>query len=704
MHYLYTAARLGPTNPVEVEVYRGGVSWNGFLGIDIGSTSTKAVITDRSGIPLAGFYTRTAGQPLAAVQGLFDATEDCASRNGIDLTIAAVATTGSGRKFVGSVVGADLVIDEITAHARAACQLDPEVDTIIEIGGQDAKFTTIRDGVVTFSHMNTVCAAGTGSFIEEQAARLSVPLAAYEELASGAPSPLASDRCTVFMERDLNHLLQLGYTVPELLAASLHSVRENYLSKVAAGGAIGDHICFQGATGRNRALVAAFEQKLGKPIAVSPLCHLAGALGAAIALSAAPPSATAFRGLGVHRLEIPVRSERCELCANRCRLRIALVAGEEVAFGFLCGRDYGTDHYVDRNLSGFDLLRERRKLLAASAAPGDVITDPLVRLAQEQLPSIGVPSSLHLFSEAPFWIRLFKQLGFTVVSAERAPDTVRRGREISSAEFCAPMRDLFGQVAWLLEQADLVFLPESLRSPSSGRSYCYYTQYAAALTAGSPGIRDRIISPLIVPGRDAPSRFAQELSTLLSEATGRSFPARTILTAIESLRAQHHKWRVALRRLYRDRSLSAAERQAGDVSVVLVGRPYTVLSSGMNKRIPEIFGSLGVRVFFQDMVPPPGPAGNESARRPPEAAGNSAAGRTDAGGRIRRSDRGSRGTTPGRRSTLRGSARTRRVYTRSMSPPSSALQTLSRSNTSSRFWTPGRNPISFCSSMSTTRA
>ena len=602
--YLYAAARLGPANPIEVEVFADGASWNGFLGIDIGSTSTKAVLVDRSGAPLAGFYTRTAGQPLAAVQGLFDAIEDCARRNCVEPEISGVATTGSGRRFAGSVVGADLVIDEITAHARAACQLDPEVDTIIEIGGQDAKFTTIRDGVVTFSHMNTVCAAGTGSFIEEQAARLSVPLAAYEQLASGAPSPLASDRCTVFMERDLNHLLQSGYTIPELLAASLHSVRENYLSKVAAGAAIGSHICFQGATGRNRALVAAFEQKLGRPIAVSPFCHLAGALGAALALAASPPSATAFRGLGVHRVEIPVRSERCELCANRCRLRIATVAGEEVAFGFLCGRDYHTDHYVDRNLSGFDLLRERRKLLGTSVAPGEIQVDRSDPVERSPLPSIGVPSSLHLFSEAPFWIRLFKQLGFPVVSGERATDTVRRGREISSAEFCAPMRDLFGQVAWLLERADLVFLPASFRSPSSGKNYCYYTQYAAALTASSPDIRDRIISPLIVPGRDAPSRFAQELSTLLSEAARRPVSRRTILSALETLRVQHGEWRAALRLLYRNRSLSTAERQAGHVSVVLIGRPYTVLSSGMNKRIPEIFGGLGVRVFFQDMIPP----------------------------------------------------------------------------------------------------
>ena len=127
------------------------------------------------------------------------------------------------------MLGADAAIDEITAHARAAVELDPEVDTIIEIGGQDSKFTVLSKGRVVFSQMNAVCAAGTGSFLEEQAARLGVPLLEFADRATGAPSPLTSDRCTVFMERDLNHLQALGYTTEELLAASLFSVCDNYL-------------------------------------------------------------------------------------------------------------------------------------------------------------------------------------------------------------------------------------------------------------------------------------------------------------------------------------------------------------------------------------------------------------------------------------------------------------------------------------------
>ena len=193
-------------------------------------------------------------------------------------------TTGSGRKFTGTIMGADIMPDEITAHARAAYELDPETDTIIEIGGQDSKFTLMHDGMVTFSVMNNVCAAGTGSFIEEQAKKLECPLAEYSSRAEKANAPLASDRCTVFMERDLNHYLAEGYAVNEILAAVLHSTRENYLSKVAITARIGSKIFFQGATAKNRALVAAFEQKLGKPIRVSKYCHLTGAMGVALEL------------------------------------------------------------------------------------------------------------------------------------------------------------------------------------------------------------------------------------------------------------------------------------------------------------------------------------------------------------------------------------------------------------------------------------
>jgi predicted CoA-substrate-specific enzyme activase len=348
--YAFSPSDQDSTNPVEVDVYQEldcASPMRVYLGLDIGSTSTKAVLYSPQEGVLAGFYTRTAGRPVEASQSIMAAMNDLIERKNITLRITGAATTGSGRKFSGKIIGADLIIDEITAHARAAVELDPQVDTIIEIGGQDSKFTTLQNGQITFCAMNNVCAAGTGSFIEEQARRLGCGLSEYSARTEGRPSPMASDRCTVFMERDLNHYLNAGYSVDEALTAVLHSIRENYLTKVAVENSIGSTIFFQGATAKNRALVAAFEQKLKRPIHVSKYCHLTGALGAALCLADAPLAKSRFRGIDIYKKPIPIQSEVCELCTNHCKITVADIDHEPVAYGFLCGRDYNTRKHVN---------------------------------------------------------------------------------------------------------------------------------------------------------------------------------------------------------------------------------------------------------------------------------------------------------------------------------------------------------------------
>ncbi|HSH20648.1 MAG TPA: acyl-CoA dehydratase activase, partial [Draconibacterium sp.] len=282
--YNFNSKVLKNTPYVEVDIYAEIQNPENriFIGFDIGSTSTKAILLDENKQVLAGFYTRTSGQPVVAIRIILEAIQNIIDEKKISFEVLGAGTTGSGRKFVGKIIGADIIPDEISAHARAAVELDAEVDTIIEIGGQDAKFTTLSNGNVTFSVMNNVCAAGTGSFIEEQAAKLGVSLSEYSKRAENIAAPMASGRCTVFMERDLNHFINENYKTNEILASVLHSVRENYLTKVAVEKNIGKKIYFQGATAKNKALVAAFEQKLNKPIMVSEYCHLTGAFGVAL--------------------------------------------------------------------------------------------------------------------------------------------------------------------------------------------------------------------------------------------------------------------------------------------------------------------------------------------------------------------------------------------------------------------------------------
>ncbi len=580
--------------PVEVDNYREvhrGSRLPVFLGIDIGSTSTKAVLLDESREVTVGFYTRTTGRPLVAVQGLLEAVQDWAESLDLELVITGVGTTGAGRKFIAAILGADLVVDEITAHAQAACTLDPEVDTIIEIGGQDAKFTTLRQGMVTSAVMNTVCAAGTGTFIEEQARRLGTPITEITERVRGARSPMASDRCTVFMQRDINYLIASGYSVPETLAAVLHSVRENYLRKVAQEAGIGRHICFQGATAKNRALVAAFAQKLGKPIRVSRYCHLTGALGTALLLAEAPPRNTVFKGLDLFRTEIPLAQETCGLCSNHCRLLVADLSGEKAAYGFLCGRDYGGDHYVSKNTSGFDLLKARRK----AAQPTDIAT------TRGHL-TIGILSGLHFFESAQIWQTFFAELGTRTLVAPGLKNLIAAGKKLERAEFCTPMAALHAQAEYLGVQADYLFLPLDLESPEregeAPRQYCYYSQYAAPLIAGmgDGALGHRCVMPRVNHGL---TTLQTKLNLLLAlkPILGDDLGFSEVSTAYNKSLEADATWRAGLKKVF-----ATETRDLEDVVVVLLGRPYTVLSPALNKGIPDLFAALGVKTFFQDML------------------------------------------------------------------------------------------------------
>jgi len=582
-------------NEVEVDIYepldaQSPVSI--YIGIDIGSTSTKAVWLNREKTVLAGFYTKTAGRPVDSMRGVLAAMDDLIQKRGLSVNILAVGTTGSGRKFVGRIIGADLIIDEITAHARAACELDPAVDTIIEIGGQDSKFTTLKDGMVTSSIMNTVCAAGTGSFIEEQAQKLGCPLSEYSDRAERVWSPVANDRCTVFMERDINYYLSRNYTVDEVLATALHSVRENYLTKVADESSIGDVIFFQGATAKNRALVAAFEQRLKKPILVSRFCHLTGAMGTALQLADDGVEQSNFRGISLYRQEIPVRSEVCNFCTNHCKITIAEMDDGPVAFGFLCGRDYDTHHFVNNNTSGFDLIKTREKAFAFQPKHSD-----------PNGVTVGIPAALYLYEDLACWRRFFDRFGIRTVTSENCPDAVKTGKQYTGAEFCAPISALHGHIKYLLERADYIFMPYYLdnreKNTTARRQYCYYSQFVPSLVSGLAADENRFLMPVL---KYIYSIFHTriQLFWMLKRITRRSINFFEVASAYDSAFAHKAKAVDRLRRIYKD-ELGAAT----DISVVLLGRPYTVLPPSMNKGIPAIFAAFGVKTFFQDMVVDP---------------------------------------------------------------------------------------------------
>ncbi|MDJ0622962.1 MAG: acyl-CoA dehydratase activase [Desulfocapsaceae bacterium] len=578
-------------NPVEVDIYHELADTHRvYLGIDIGSTSTKSVVCDETGEVLIGCYTRTAGRPLAAVQNIFRTLTRIEEENNSKLQVLRCATTGSGRKFIGKIVGADGIIDEITAHARAAYQLNPEVDTIIEIGGQDAKFTTLHHGRVTTSTMNNVCAAGTGSFIEEQAARLGCEITDYAARTAGVQAPMASDRCTVFMERDINHHLSDGFAVEEVLASALHAVRENYLMKVATEKNIGKTIFFQGATAKNKSLVAAFEQRLGKPILVSKFCHLTGALGAALlACEEGKDKDTSFKGLSLHDQKITITSEICELCNNHCKITLAHTPTGKVAYGFLCGREYDDHHYVKKASSGEGLLQRRQKLQTQSEPA------PL----REEL-TIGLPAAVHMVDDMYFWQSFFALLGIRTISGSERVKTVASGKKLSRSEFCAPIAAMHGQVDALLGKADYVFLPYYLENKSreGRRQFCYYTQYLpGVITTMGEDTRSRLLSPVIrylYTSWHSKVQLYRMLQGICKRPPGFLELSRAYDQAVRL----DERYRQALQDLFMETA-----GKSGDIEVVFLGRPYSLLSPAMNCGIPELFSAQGITTFFQDMVP-----------------------------------------------------------------------------------------------------
>ncbi len=581
------------SDDVETDIYQNPEMMTlkeGYIGLDVGSTSTKSILINHEGVPVAGFYTKTASMPVNAIQKIFKSYDMFFDTYGIQIGIKGCGTTGSGRRMAGKIIGADIEPDEITAHATAACNLNSNVDTIIEIGGQDAKFTLLKGGIVTASVMNTVCAAGTGSFIEEQAIKLGCPLSEYSSLTEGVSSPVTSDRCTVFMERDINYFLSQGYQKNEILASVLHSVRDNYLTKVASVGKIGKHILFQGATAKNKALVAAFEQKLKKPIHVSKFCHLTGALGIALMVKEKQPDASNFRGFGLWKSKIPVRQETCQICTNYCKLTIAEVNGETLAYGFLCGRDYHTNKMIPQKRN-YGLLKSRN-----SAIP---------KIKKQDIKhdfTIGIPKALHLFEDFDFWVCFFSKLGIKTVTNGELKNPVMLGKKTAKAEFCAPVMSLHGHIDYLMGAADYVFLPfyfeDNTGKKDRRRQHCYYTQFSpSVISCLTEYDKKRLISPII---RYLYTNFHTKLElykTLKNISSDFLFSFFDISTAYDNAVEFKETCTVNNQELFKK-----YYTKGDDINVLLVGRPYTVLTDTMNNNIPRIFETLGVKTFFQDML------------------------------------------------------------------------------------------------------
>ncbi|HEX9021168.1 MAG TPA: acyl-CoA dehydratase activase [Nitrospirota bacterium] len=564
-----------------------------YLGVDVGSVSTNVVVIDRDMRVLSKRYLPTAGRPIEAVkQGLAGVGAEIGSR----VKILGAGTTGSGRYLTGDMIGADVVRNEITAQATAAAAIDPLVDTIFEIGGQDSKYISLADGAVVDFEMNKACAAGTGSFLEEQAERLGISIRReFEAKALRSPSPCRfGERCTVFMESDLVHSMNKGAGIEEMTAGLAYSIAFNYLNKVVAGKRVGDRIFFQGGVAANKAVVSAFEVITGKPVTVPPHHEVTGAIGAAILAMRADGGASSFKGFDLSKRAYAVTTFECAECANRCDIRRVSFDGEKPLFyGSRCEK-YDVRKKQPAAAALTDLFAERERLLEAAAVP---------RAGNDHAPSIGIPRMLYVNDFLPFWQAFFGELGYRVVLSERTNRAlINRALEATVAETCFPAKVGLGHVLDLLDKkVDVIFLPSFIRFPvvheeAQNAQACPYAQAFPYLARASIRFGEaRTIEPVLYlhDGR----HFSNSMRTIgMMLGKGRVAVARAQRRASKAQEDFHRALEL------RGREVLSSLRP-GEKALAIIGRNYNTCDMGANMNLPSKVRDLGVQAIPMDFLP-----------------------------------------------------------------------------------------------------
>jgi predicted CoA-substrate-specific enzyme activase len=583
-----------------------------YLGIDIGSVSTNVVVLDEQCRLVHEIYLRTAGRPIEAVQqGLQEVERLWGDR----LVVLGVGTTGSGRELIAEFVGADVVNDEITAHKTGAIHVSRTlggdsgsgVDTIFEIGGQDSKFISIENGVVVDFAMNEACAAGTGSFLEEQAEKLGVSIKqefARLALSSEAPTRLG-ERCTVFMERDLTGWLHQGETIPDLLAGLAYSIALNYLNRVVRGRRIGKTIYFQGGTAYNDAVAAAFAGILGKKITVPPHNGVIGAIGMALIARQWRQSTdgySRFRGYDLTRLEMKTREFGCKACTNHCDIKEFEIEGQKSFWGDKCSDRYRKASATRRKPVIDDLFAYREKLMEeigqTRGAPVSKGRQPL---------RVGLPRCMSTFDRFPFWHTFLASLGVEpVLSRPTDPKIAAAGIETSVASPCFPVQVAHGHVLSLLQSGvDYVLVPNVLdyeadEEYQSNSHLCPWNQTLPFVLKSAPRLEpfaSRLLAPSVhfQLGREHVKNSLAELA--------RKFGVRR-RASDSAVEAAYHA-----QRSFQNRLLAAGAgaldrlEETGEPGLILLGRGYNLYDRNINCDVPrKLRRNYGANVIPLDFL------------------------------------------------------------------------------------------------------
>jgi predicted CoA-substrate-specific enzyme activase len=578
-----------------------------FLGIDIGSTTTKYALIDAGGKILHKCYVQTQGKPIEITQKLLGTLE---REVGERVRLLSIATTGSGRNVVGDFLDADLVIDEITAHARGAVAVDPAIDTVFEIGGQDSKYIRIdRTHPLDFD-MNKVCAAGTGSFLHELANKLKINIVGeFQEVALASQDPIhLAERCTVFMESDLVSYAQKGAARQDLIAGLCYAIVHNYLNRVVGRRRIGQRIMFLGGPSLNQGIVAAFERVLDRPLVVPRHREVMGAYGAALAVLQAFQRGEVqqrVRKLAkLAQLQVQFTETVCRAdkkCHNECKLKTYDFGGRKSIWGGECGR-YEVGHAS--GLRQPNLFQERQQLFQ-EALEGKAVRlgEPQeVQLQGPRAATIGIPQGLHALDWGVFWVHLMAELGFQVLLS---PSTNNRlalsGVECMTAETCFPVKVFHGHVRYLLDKADFLFLPNVINMPTPEPDdrglFCPLVESSQFMVRAALQIpAQRMIRPTLYL-KDGPDALLDDLL--------RGFPpairpqARFLKSAVGVAWEKQHQFRERVKQ----RGKEVLEGTSADEPVwVVSGRSYNLYDERLNLQLGRQFARLGIRALPMDYL------------------------------------------------------------------------------------------------------
>lgn len=540
-----------------------------YLGVDIGSTSTNLVIIDVNNRVIDFDYSRTLGNPERAVK---NSLKYFGEKYGDKIKVLGVGITGSGRYKVGELIGADVIKDEITAQAKAAVTIDPYVDTIFEIGGQDSKYIKIDEGIVTDFQMNKICAAGTGSFIEEQAKKFDIAIEDFGELANSSENVIAlGERCTVFMETSIAANISKGKELKDIASGLCYGIVQNYLSRVVGQKKVGEKIFFQGGVANNQGVVNAFRSLTGKNIIVPPFFSVTGALGVSILAkeeSSGKPSK--FKGFN---LEKNISNNEENKKSNKSE----------------------TDSF---NLRTQNLLFDGYK-----------------REIDHGQKTIGIPRTLFTYGLFSMYNAMFLKLGYNVVLSEATSEkTVELGQKYTLDEACYPIKIIMGHVAELIDKkVDYVFFPNLYsvdHSESNSRiNYgCAYMQKAFKVVSQAMDLEKKgitLLSPTIAYSMG--KEFVEDSFISLGEILDRT--SEEIMEAVKEGMMVSKKFKNKIQLNSEKISKGIDEKQ--DVFVI-VSKIYGIADPILNMGIPERLSNMGYPVVgFYDI-----PEGNISDSHP----------------------------------------------------------------------------------------